>query len=65
MQGMTPEQGPEAEGALREATFRELAGIDGGRINLNQFGAHRPLPLVGPDGEPITVIVDGFRVGPN
>jgi hypothetical protein len=62
MRAMTPEHRAEVEGGLREATPSELTRIEGGRINLSQFGPHRPLPLVGPDGDPVAVYVDGIRV---
>jgi hypothetical protein len=63
MQVPTPEPRLEASGSLREATPSELTEIDGGRMKLP--GVVNRVPLLSPDGEPITVIVDGFRVGPN
>jgi hypothetical protein len=62
MRAMAPEHGAGAEGVLREATPSELTRVEGGRINLGRFGPPRPLPLVGPDGDPVAVYVDGIRV---
>jgi hypothetical protein len=56
----------DAEEGLKEVTPSELTTIDGGRMNLNQFGGlhhgkHR-LPPLGPGGYPLTIYVDGIRV---
>jgi hypothetical protein len=61
MQTRTPEDRVEVEGGLLEADPYELMTTEGGLMKLP--GVHR-VPLLGPDGEPIDVYVDGFRVSP-
>ena len=61
MQRKNAEQKMEAMEDLRETNPSELMAIDGGRMKIP--GKNYRLPLVNALGDPITVYVDGFRVG--
>ena len=61
MQSKKVEQKADDRVDLCEANSTELMTIEGGRPKLQEPG-RRP-PLLTPDGDPVTVIVDGHRVG--